>query len=84
MWRKAGAMGWMAIKLDLEKAYDRLRWDFIHETIRRMKLPDSLAAVIMNCISTCSVNILWNGEPTERLHHLGGYVKVILYPHTFL
>ena len=48
-----------------EKAYDRLRWDFIHDTLLQMNLPDSLIAVIMNCISSSTLNILWNGEPTE-------------------
>jgi len=65
MRRKTGTKGWMAIKLDLEKAYDRLRWEFIQETLTRMKLPKGLVAVIMNCISSYSLNILWNGEPTE-------------------
>jgi len=58
-------MGWMAIKLDLEKAYDRLRWDFLHGTLLRMNLPGPLIEVIMHCVSSCSLNILWNGEPFE-------------------
>jgi len=65
MWCKIGTKGWMAIKLDLEKSYDRLRWDFIHETLNKMKLSSLLVAVIMNCISSCSLSILWNGEPTK-------------------
>jgi len=66
MRRKTGCKGWMTIKLDLEKAYERLRWDFIHETLLKMNLPGPLVEVIMNCVSSCTLNILWNGEPSEQ------------------
>lgn len=33
MKRKTGAKGIMAIKIDLEKAYDRLKWSFVRDTL---------------------------------------------------
>jgi len=58
----------MAIKLDLEKAYDRLDWDFIQDTLHDMRLPQPLVDTIMRCISTSSMRILWNGEPTDQFY----------------
>jgi len=58
MTRKTGTKGWVAIKLDLEKSYDHLRWDFLCDPLLKMPLPDSLVEIIMQCVSTCSLNIL--------------------------
>lgn len=55
----------MAIKVDLEKAYDRLSWDFIYETLREFGLPTVLVQLIMECITTATMQLLWNGEITE-------------------
>ena len=55
----------MAIKVDLEKAYDRLKWDFIRNTLMEMRIPQNLVDVIMMCITTCSMRILWNERPQK-------------------
>lgn len=65
MRKKQGNTGYMAIKIDFEKAYDRLRWSFIHDSLIEMKLPQTMIKVIMQCISSAKLQILWNGEPTD-------------------
>ena len=64
MRRKKGRQGFMAIKVDLEKAYDRLSWNFIHGTLQELNLPIVFINLIMACITTARMNILWNGELT--------------------
>lgn len=50
--------GWMAIKVDLEKAYDRICWDFIKDSLKDVGFPISLVNVIMHCITTKSMQVL--------------------------
>ncbi|GKV08919.1 hypothetical protein SLEP1_g20489 [Rubroshorea leprosula] len=64
--RKTGRKGGMIIKLDLEKAYDKLEWSFIRETLIFFQLPPTLISLIMSCVSSTSMSILVNGETTDR------------------
>ncbi|KAH9751258.1 putative ribonuclease H protein [Citrus sinensis] len=66
MRRKSGKIGQMLIKVDLEKAYDRLSWDFIFETLSEAGIPSDLIRMTMECITSASMQILWNGDCTEE------------------
>ena len=57
----------MALKLDLEKAYDRLEWPFIQETLEFFQMPPTLITLIMNMISLTRFHILWNGTPLREV-----------------
>ena len=61
MRRKNGRKGWMLLKLDLEKAYDRLRSDFLEDTLRAAGLSEAWVGRVMECVSGPSMSILWNG-----------------------
>lgn len=52
----------MIIKLDLEKAYDRLEWNFINETLDSAGFPFNIINLVMNCLNSASLCINWNGE----------------------
>ncbi|XP_021726206.1 uncharacterized protein LOC110693390 [Chenopodium quinoa] len=72
MKRKKGGKGYMTIKIDFEKAYDRLKWAFIRNTLMEMNFPIRMIEVIMECITTPSMNILWNGEKTDAFYPTRG------------
>ncbi|KAA3460632.1 Retrovirus-related Pol polyprotein LINE-1 [Gossypium australe] len=57
---------WMAVKLDLEKAYDRVSWDFINASLSAAGIPLFLRNVIMSAISFSTMQVLWNGVPTQK------------------
>lgn len=63
----------MVIKIDMEKAYDRLRWDFVRDTFEEVKIPGNLVRLIMQCVSSSMMQVLWNGEFTEEFAPIRGF-----------
>lgn len=55
------AKGGMILKLDLEKAYNRMEWAFVEETLRGISLPSSLINAITGIIRSSSCRLTWNG-----------------------
>ncbi|XP_028785542.1 uncharacterized protein LOC114741444 [Neltuma alba] len=60
-----GRKGFFAIKVDLEKAYDRVRWGFIQEVLEEMGMKEKCRDLLMRCIKSVGTRLLWNGEKTE-------------------
>lgn len=63
---RKGKTGWMAIKIDLENAYDHLHWGFIKETLEDIGLSHKFTELVMHCMSTSRMKVLWNGEALEE------------------
>lgn len=55
----------MVVKLDLQKAYDRVSWKFIHTVLLHLGFDKVFANWILSCISSVSFEILVNGGKTE-------------------
>ena len=58
---------YMALKIDLEKAYDKQEWSFIKDMFIRANLPNDIIDVIMSCVSSVSTSILFNGEALDPI-----------------
>lgn len=72
MRRKKGRKGWMLLKLDLEKAYDRIRCDFLEDTLKAARFPEKWVSWIMFCVTGPSISLLWNGEKSDSFKPLRG------------
>lgn len=57
--------GIMALKIDMEKAYDRISWDFLKQVLTEVGLNMGYINLILACVSSVSYNVMWNGSLTE-------------------
>jgi hypothetical protein len=64
MWSKVGYMG---IKLDMSKAYDKVEWSFLEAVMRRMEFPEIWINLIMGCVKSVSYSIIVNGQPVGNI-----------------
>ncbi|CAN1127917.1 hypothetical protein LINPERPRIM_LOCUS29905, partial [Linum perenne] len=53
------------INIVFKKAYDRISWRFIEDTLRATGLSSQTVNLIMSCITSTIFQILWNGELTD-------------------
>ena len=65
--RKRQATSYMAVKTDITKAYDRLEWSFLEETMKRMGFHSKWIRWIMLCVSSVSFSVLINGVPEGKI-----------------
>jgi hypothetical protein len=63
--KKKGKWGYAALKLDMNKAYDRIRWDFLFSVLQRMGFSQSWVNWITQCVTTVSYSVLINGSPSK-------------------
>ena len=62
-----GKMGYMALKLDMSKAYDRVEWDFLEALMQYLGLGEKMRKIIMSCLRSVSYSILPNGQPVGSI-----------------
>ena len=56
----------LIIKLDFQKAYDCLNWNYVLQMMRGFGFGDKWVEWIKECISTAKLSVLVNGAPTKE------------------
>ncbi|XP_031094434.1 uncharacterized protein LOC115998904 [Ipomoea triloba] len=60
--KRAGNIGWAALKVDMAKAYDRMEWGFLEGTLRALGFARDWIDLIRLCVTSVKYEILVNGE----------------------
>jgi len=55
------------VKIDLEKAYDRVSWDFMRIVLLQINVPLEVTDWIMACVTSTTFSLLINGSSSNFL-----------------
>lgn len=58
----------MVVKVDLEKAYDRINWSFIEDNLTDIDLPKDMVKIIMKCVTSPIMKLAQNGYLSTLFH----------------
>lgn len=65
--KKRGGTNYMALKLDMSKAYDRVEWHFLEGIMKRMGFCDAFTGLIKKCVETVTYRFKVNGGLTDMI-----------------
>ena len=65
--KRRGIDGYAAFKLDMNKAYDRVEWNFVRMMMGSLGFSENWIDLIMKCVTTVRYRIKINGELSEEI-----------------
>nr|GEX72817.1 RNA-directed DNA polymerase, eukaryota, reverse transcriptase zinc-binding domain protein [Tanacetum cinerariifolium] len=65
-WCKTKKKQALIFKVNFEKAYDSVRWDFLNEVLRKFGFGDKWCKWIQCCLKSLRGSIIMNGSPIEE------------------
>ena len=61
--KRTGKMGYMALKLDMSKTYDRVEWVYLERIMEKMGFSRRWINMISMCIRSVAYSVMLNGQP---------------------
>ncbi|GJX77443.1 RNA-directed DNA polymerase, eukaryota [Tanacetum coccineum] len=71
-WCKSKKLQSMLFKVDFEKAYDSVRWDYLDDILNKFGFGSKWRMWISNCLTSSKGSILVNGSPTKEFYFRKG------------
>ncbi|XP_074298919.1 uncharacterized protein LOC141629897 [Silene latifolia] len=65
--RRRGTRCFGALKLDMNKAFDRVSWPFLFHVLKLFDFPKAFRRLLKSCVRTTSLQVLINGSPSARI-----------------
>ena len=60
--RRRGRTGFLAAKLDMSKAYDRIEWAYLEGVMRRLGFSNKWINLVMSCVESVTYSVMINGK----------------------
>lgn len=64
---KKGLKGFLGIKVDLQKAYDRVDWNILLQVLEAFGFDNKFKLLIFRCVSSSNIKMLLNGSPFGQI-----------------
>ncbi|GKA18700.1 RNA-directed DNA polymerase, eukaryota [Tanacetum coccineum] len=71
-WCKSKKKQSLIFKVDFEKAYDSVRWDFLDDVLKKFGFGNKWRDWIQKCLRSSRGSIIINGSPTEEFQFFKG------------
>ncbi|GJR05390.1 RNA-directed DNA polymerase, eukaryota [Tanacetum coccineum] len=71
-WCKLKKKQTLIFKVDFEKAYDLVRWDFLDDVLKKFGFGNKWCTWIQSCLRSSRGSIIINGSPTEEFQFFKG------------
>nr|GEY76113.1 hypothetical protein [Tanacetum cinerariifolium] len=65
-WSKKKKKQTMVFKVDFEKAYDSVRWDFVDDILKKFGFGEKWCRWIQSCLRSLRGSVIVNGSPTKE------------------